>query len=137
MAVKIGIDHPGIDFARGHAWLHLKDYVTAERSFRRAIDLGAKGQFVHTGDMGAYTYKSWYGLALSATGQDKYAESVEHCKAALVQKADFPDARYLLANCLRRLKRLPEARRELETLLAQAPGHTLAQADLGCLLHEQ
>jgi tetratricopeptide (TPR) repeat protein len=136
MAEKIGIEHPGIDFARGHSWLHQADYVTAEKEFRKAIDRGATGQFVHTGDVGAYTYKAWYGLALACTGRDHFAEAVEHCTRAVSEKADFVDARYLLANCLHRLERIAEARRELEAILLRAPSHTLAASELGSLLHE-
>jgi tetratricopeptide (TPR) repeat protein len=136
MAENIGIIHPGIDFARGHSWLHLEDYPSAEKQFRSAVESGASGKFVHTGDAGAYTYKAWYGLALACTGGNHFAEAVNHCNRALQQKPDFLDARYLLANCLRRLNRTAEARRQLETLLQRAPSHTLAISELGCLLHD-
>lgn len=135
-AEAIGIVHPGLNFARGHALIHLRNYEEAARQFQKAIDLGAGGLFVHTGDAGAYTYKAQYGLALAATGQDRYEDAAEYARQAVSIKADFVDARYLLANALRRLGRPEEAKEEFQTLLRQMPEHTLAQMDFGEMLYE-
>lgn len=135
-AETIGIVHPGLNFARGHALIQLQNYEEAARQFQKAIDLGAGGLFVHTGDAGAYTYKAQYGLALAATGQDRYDDAAEYARQALSIKADFVDARYLLANALRRLGRAEEAKKEFQTLLQQMPEHTLAQMDFGEVLYE-
>jgi tetratricopeptide (TPR) repeat protein len=138
-AEELGVDHPGIDFARGHSYLHLQDYTSAERAFRSCFERGRTGVFVHSGDAGAYTYKAKYGLALALTGQERHEESVEQCQLALDEKDGSPrfaDGRYLLGNGLRRLNRLDKARRAFEELLAIAPAHVLGLVDYGCVLHE-
>lgn len=135
-AEGIGIFHPGLDFARGHAALHLQDYDSAEKHFRRAIERGQSGLFVQTGDTGAHSYKAVYGLALAMTGRDRYEEAARLCREALAEKEEFADARYLLANALRRLNRLPEARREFEALLSAAPDHPLASMDMALVLSD-
>jgi len=133
-AESLGIVHPGLDFARGHAALHIQDYAAAEAHFQNAIERGKNSLLAHVGDAGAHSYKARYGLALAATGRDRYEEAARYCREALAEKADFADARYLLANALRRLKRLAEARAEFEALLAAAPNHPLALRDLAFLL---
>jgi tetratricopeptide (TPR) repeat protein len=135
-AESLGIVHPGLDFARGHASLHLKEYNAAERYFRRSIEKGGRGFVAEVGDPGAYTYKAQYGLALAATGRDRYEETVGFCRAALAEKENFLDARYLLANALRRLNRLNEARREFEAVLTLAPEYDAARAGLACVLFD-
>jgi tetratricopeptide (TPR) repeat protein/glycosyltransferase involved in cell wall biosynthesis len=133
-AAGLGIDHPGLDFARGHACLHLMRYTEAEERFRSAIEKGRDAQFVQTGDSGAYTYKAWYGLALAVTGQDRYQDAVEYCRNSLECSATFRDARYLLAKSLRSIGRDDEARVELEAILERDPDFIAASADLGVLL---
>ncbi len=136
MAGRLGITHPSLEFARGHACLHLKRYAESEAHFTTAIRMGVGGQFVQTGDSGAYTYKSWYGLALAVTGQDRYEDTVINCRKALEISPAFHDARYLLAKALHKTGRLVEARAELEMLLEQNSGFAAANVDLGVLLSE-
>lgn len=133
-ANALGIDHPSLEFARGHACLHLMRYAEAESRFRAAIEKGKDSQFVQTGDTGAYTFKAWYGLALAATGQDRYADAEKFCRAALDLNPCFRDARYLLAKSLVSLHREREACAELRALLEQQPTCDAAIADLGLLL---
>jgi len=135
-AEAIGIVHPGLHFAWGHTWIHLRKYEEAAHQFQKAIEQGRQGLFVHMGDVGAYTYKAFYGLALAATGQDRYEEATEYARQALSMKVEFVDARYLLAHALRRLGRHTEARQEFQTLLQSMPEHELALMELGELLYE-
>lgn len=136
-AESLGILHPAIDFARGHAYLHREQYALAEEAFKKAIERGKTGLFAHTGDTGAYGYKAWYGLALAATGRDRYQEAVSHCRTALDAMQDFHDARYLLAHCLRRLGNVDEAVQELKLVVSKAPDHAAANAELGELLYDE
>lgn len=136
LADRLSVTHPSLEFARGHACLHLMRYAEAETRFRAAIELGANSQFVQTGDFGAYTYKAWYGLALAATGQDRYADAAAHCETALEISAGFRDARFLLSKSYQSLGRKREACAELEILIEQHPDFAVAHADLG-LLHAE
>jgi len=133
-AGSLGIRHPALEFARGHACLHRREYARAEALFQKAIEEGANPAFVHTGDIGAYTYKARYGLALACTGQDRWEEAARHCRAALAEKESFGDARCLLATALRTMGRLTEARVELERLLAVQPDHRHARVEHACVL---
>jgi tetratricopeptide (TPR) repeat protein len=135
-ANALGIEHPSLDFARGHACLHLMCYPEADQRFRSAIEKGRHSQFVQTGDTGAYTFKAWYGRALAATGQDHYADAESHCRAALELSPGFGDARYLLAKTLETLDQKEEACKEFRTLLDYHPGFGAATAELGLLLAE-
>ena len=135
-AESLGIQHPAIEFARGHAYLHREQYALAEEAFTKAIERGKTGLFAHTGDTGAYGYKAWYGLALAATGRDRYAEAIAHCRRALSEMEDFHDARYLLAHCLRKEGNVREAIEELKRVVAKVPGHARANAELGELLYD-
>ncbi len=135
-AASFGLVHPGIEFARGHADLRLRDYADAERRFLRAIEIGKSPTFVHTGDAGAHTYKALYGLALALTGRDKFSEAIEPCRQAVEQQPGFHDARYLLGNLYRRTGDRAKAREHLTTLLRFDPTHALAAAELGMVLHD-
>ncbi|MGC8668452.1 MAG: tetratricopeptide repeat protein, partial [Chthonomonadales bacterium] len=135
-AESLGIRHPAIEFAKGHAYLHREQYALAEEAFAKAIERGRTGLFAHTGDTGAYGYKAWYGLALAATGRDRYEEAAGHCRTALAEMADFHDARYLLAHCLRKLGKAREAVEELQRVVAKAPDHDAANLELSELLYD-
>ncbi|HLJ54022.1 MAG TPA: glycosyltransferase, partial [Chthonomonadaceae bacterium] len=118
----LGLAHPGIDFAHGHAARCLKDFASAEALFRRAIERGKSPLFAHLGDAGTSTYKAYYGLALVAEAAgDSDEEVVRCCRQALAQREDFLDARFLLAHGLRRLGRFPESRRQYEAVILAAP----------------
>ena len=135
-AEQFGLVHPGIEFARGHAALRLRDYIEAEKRFVRAIELGKSNQFVHTGDAGAHTYKALYGLSLALTGRDRFRDAIEPARQAVEMQPNFHDARYLLANLLRRTNDLEGCRDQLTTLLRADPTHALASAELGMVLHD-
>ena len=137
-ADALGVRHPGVEFARGYCLLHLERYTEAEQAFRKALRMGQEnlGVFGKTGDVGAGGFKSQYGLALALVGQDRYAEALPCCEAALEEKAKFVDARYLLSIVLTRLDRLPEAREALETVVEHNPNHTEGWRDLGVALHQ-
>jgi tetratricopeptide (TPR) repeat protein len=135
-AQSIGISHPSIDFVRGHACLHMKEYKASERWFRQSLQRGAIGDFSRVGDDAVYGFKGYYGLALALTGQDNYEEAITSCQAALREKPNFTDARYLMGNSYLKLGRGEEAARELTQVLAESPDHELAIAELGMSLFE-
>lgn len=133
-AESLGVRHPGIDFARGHALLRARDYSGAEQSFRHALEQGAGSTLPIAGDAGAYSYKARYGLGLALVGQERLEEAMEACRQVLAEQEAFVDARYLLADTQRRLRRLPQAVEEYERVLAQRPEMGPALDDLGLLL---
>jgi glycosyltransferase involved in cell wall biosynthesis/Flp pilus assembly protein TadD len=131
-ADALGIRHAGIQFGRGYCLLHEKRYEEAEMAFRAAIAMGQEdtGIYAKSGDAGLSGYKAQYGLALALVGQDRYADAVPVCEAALQAQANFADARYLYTIVLTRLQRTADAIRELATLLHYDPNHQDAVRDL-------
>ncbi len=135
-AEAVGIVHPALDFARGHAALHQQEYAAADRYFKSSVEKGRGSVFAHVGDPGAYSFKAMYGRGLALLGQEKFAQAIVQCRESLAMKPDFLDARYLLACCLRRDKQLTEARREYHTLLEGRPDHPLAVPEYAETIYE-
>jgi tetratricopeptide (TPR) repeat protein len=136
-ADEIGLEHPGVDFARGYCLLHLLRYKEAEASFRRALRLGrTAAPTAQSGDRGTSSYKARYGLALAMVGQERYREAETECREALRDREGFVEARYLLAVMLTNLKRWEEARGELLNILERQPDHESARQDLARISFE-
>lgn len=138
-ADAMGIHHAGMEFTRGHCYLHMSEYVQAEQAFMEAIRLGQEDDstFAATGDAGVGSYKALYGLALALVGQEYHEDALPSCDEALELQPTMIEARYLKAIILMHLKRNAEAIAELKTILQQDPKHEDAQNDLSQLLYQE
>jgi tetratricopeptide (TPR) repeat protein len=136
-AESLGIAHPGLEFARGHAKLQMKRLDEAESHFLRALEQGqsADGSFV--GDQGAFTYKAFYGLALVSAERQRYNETIHYCQRALDIHPGCAEALYLQAKVYRRQGLLSEARQRLEKLLLQAPSDPALIEEMALTLFDQ
>jgi tetratricopeptide (TPR) repeat protein len=134
-ADALGLEHSGIEFARGYCLLHRERYEEAEMAFRTALTYGSKldSAYGRTGDAGISGYKALYGLSLALVGQDRHEEALPYCEQALEQQTTFVEARYLLGIILMQLEQTSAACREFETILTQDPNHEDAASNLGTL----
>jgi tetratricopeptide (TPR) repeat protein len=135
-AESFGISHPGLEFARGHARLQMKQLDEAEAHFLRALEQGqsAEGSFV--GDQGAFTYKAFYGLALVSLERERYSDTIHYCQKALEIHPGCIEALYLQAKVFRRTGLPAEARQRLETLLNHAPTEPAFVEEMALTLYD-
>lgn len=130
-ADTLGIQHPGIEFARGYCSMLMKDYAASEQAFYKAIELTQKGDlYSESGDAGVGTFKTWYGLALALTGQNRFAEARMWCEKALELQPNMHDARFLLAMTYFHEECFDKATPVLEETLRLYPSHSDAQREL-------
>jgi len=130
-ADTLGIQHPGIEFARGYCSMLMKDYAASEQAFYKAIELTQKGDlYSESGDAGVGTFKTWYGLALALTGQNRFAEARMWCEKALELQPNMHDARFLLAMTYFHEECFDKATPILEETLRLYPSHSDAQREL-------
>ena len=130
-ADTLGIQHPGIEFARGYCSMLMKDYVASEQAFYKAIELTQKRDlYSESGDAGVGTFKTWYGLALALTGQNRFAEARMWCEKALEVQPNMHDARFLLAMTYFHEESFDKAIPILEETLRLYPSHSDAQREL-------
>lgn len=135
-AESLGIYHPGLEFARGHAKLQMKRLEEAEAHFLQALEQGqsADGSFV--GDQGAFTYKAYYGLALVSLERERYSHTIHYCQKALEIHPGCIEAIYLQAKVFRRTGVPAEARQRLETLLNHAPTEPAFVEEMALTLYD-
>jgi tetratricopeptide (TPR) repeat protein len=99
-----------------------EQYGSAETAYRRARSL----------DPGAFEWFYYLGMVQSA--QAKYTEAAASFRGALGLRADDPDARLRLADCLLSLGRLRESGDEYRQVLRQNPERANAHYGLGRVL---
>ncbi len=138
-ADELGIQHSGVEFARGYCYRTLKQYEEAEQAFRLALEYGKRAVSPHatTGDAGLLSYKSHYALAMTLAAMRRPDEAFEECERALAISPGFYAARYLMAGVLTDMKRLDEAAEALRETIKEAPEHYEAIRDLAAILMVQ
>lgn len=138
-ADELGIQHSGVEFARGYCHRTLKQYEEAEQAFRTALEYGKRAVSPHatTGDAGLLSYKSHYALAMTLAAMHRPDEAFEECERALAITPTFYAARYLMAGVLTDMKRLDEAAEALRGTIKEAPEHYEAVRDLAGILMVQ
>ncbi len=119
-AQKRGIDHPGLDFADGYAYLSLRRYDEAVQAFQKAIQARGDERFFG-GDTSISGFKAYYGLAQAYLGLERLEESEAECRRALQEQPNFAEARYLLAQLLFAQGEFTSALKELEQAYQHAP----------------
>ncbi len=119
-AQRRGIDHPGLYFADGYAYLAQRRYAEAVEAFQRAIASRHDENFVG-GDTSVSGYKAYYGLAQAYLGLEQLEKSEAECRRALAEQPTFAEARYLLAQLLFARGEPSSALQELEQAHQDAP----------------
>lgn len=119
-ALRRGIDHPGLHFADGYAYLSLRRYAESAEAFRRAIASSDDERFVG-GDTSISGFKAYYGLAQAYLGLEQLEKSEVECRRALAEQPAFAEARYLLSQLLFTRGETASALKELEQAHRDAP----------------
>lgn len=119
-ALRRGIDHPGLYFADGYAYLSLRRYAESIEAFQKAIAARDDDRFVG-GDTSITGYKAYYGLAQAYLGLEQLDRSEAECRRALAEQPTFAEARYLLAQLLFARGETVCALKELEQAHRDAP----------------
>jgi len=119
-ALRRGIDHPGLHFSDGYAYLSLRRYAEAAEAFQRAIAARDSDSFVG-GDTSVSGFKAYYGLAQAYLGLERLEDSEAECRRALAENPNFAEARYLLAQLLFTRGEKQTALQELERAYRDAP----------------
>lgn len=134
-ARKRGIDHPGLDFADGYAYLSLRHYEQSLQAFQRAISARDDERFFG-GDTSISGFKAYYGLAQAYLGLERLKESEEECRRALQENPTFAEARYLLAQLLFARGEFATALAELAQAYQHAPQNPEIARDLATRYEE-
>lgn len=134
-ARKRGIDHPGLDFADGYAYLSLRHYEQSLQAFQKAISARDDERFLG-GDTSISGFKAYYGLAQAYLGLERLGESEAECRRALQEQPTFAEARYLLAQLLFARGEFTSALRELEQAYQHAPQNPEIARDLATRYEE-
>jgi len=134
-AQKRGIDHPGLHFADGYAYLSLRRYAESAEAFQRAIAARDEEHFVG-GDTSVTGFKAYYGLAQAYLGLEQLDKSEAECRRALAEQPTFAEARYLLAQLLFTRGESASALKELEQAHRDAPHHAEIARELAVRYEE-
>lgn len=130
-ADSLGLEHPGIEFARGYCHMLMKNYTASEEAFYKALALSERGDlYSESGDAGISSFKTWYALGLALTGQNRFAEARKWCEKALETQSNMHDARFLLAMTYFHEERFDVAAEILEETLRLFPSHADSQREL-------
>ncbi|MCX8052609.1 MAG: glycosyltransferase, partial [Armatimonadetes bacterium] len=131
-ALKKGIVHPEIHYAKGNALLALGEYEDAISAFEKAIDIGTSREWL--GDPGVYSYKAIFGIARAWIGIGDYAKAAEYCEKVVAERPDHVQAREVLALAYTHLGLLQDAVKHWTALIGQTPDRAEAHYKLaGCL----
>ena len=134
-ARKREIEHPGLDFVDGYAYLSLRRYEQAIEAFQKAIAARHDERFVG-GDTSVSGFKAHYGLAQAYLGLGRLEESEAECRRAVQEQPAFAEARYLLAQLLFVRGETASALRELEQAYQRAPQNPEIARDLAIRYEE-
>lgn len=133
-ALARGVDHPGLYFADGYAYLALRRYAEAAQAFHKTLET-YRGDHI-TGDATIAGFKTYYGLAQAYLGLGNLDESERYCRLSLQERSRTMEAHYLLAQILFQKGNLDEGMRELEQAYRYAPHHPEVARELA-LRYEQ
>lgn len=128
-AMARGVEHPLMLFAYAQTCLSLGNYPEAHRALqtlrKRAVQLGllsSDGKQLlassgYVGDPYVVTYKWHFAMARALIGLEQMEEAESQLRQAIEIREDYAEARYLLAEMLRRKRRPEQADKHYEAAL--------------------
>ncbi|MCS6949265.1 MAG: tetratricopeptide repeat protein [bacterium] len=133
-ALARGVDHPGLYFADGYAYLALRRYEEAVQAFHRTLET-YRGEHI-TGDATIAGFKAYYGLAQAYLGTGNLEESERYCRLSLQERSQTTEAHYLLSQILFQRGDFEQGLKHLEQAYSYAPQNLEVARELA-LRYEQ
>lgn len=132
-AIKIDPEHGGAYLDMGLVAMAQEEYPSAERYFKKVIDLTEGKQFQDVSDR---REAALYNLGVIAVADKRYEDAVGYLKGALRIRKDASDTYLALAQAYRGLEEPDKAIDNLSVALAFDPNYAKARFELGMLYLE-